>query len=163
MSECNLQQCREENSLSSDDTEFMDLPLPPLPARAVEIHTVDTNPSMSAFLFSRMDEFDVAPCESSESSSTDSENDISTPQNESKWSSSDEESSFYRDKLSCLRSNSSTPNAYLDDNLPNLFNGSLKKGKLNQCTFKRVLSFSFNSINIRNLLSLIINIYVVCI
>lgn len=126
---------RDEHSVSSsDDTEFMDLPLPPIPssARAVEILNltgVAKNPPASAYLFSRMDDYDIAPIQSPEndvddvssstlsspSTSSSSGLDENTPQNNSKWSSSDEETSFYRDKLSCFRSESSTPNNYLDD------------------------------------------------
>lgn len=151
---------RDERSVSSsDDTEFMDLPLPPVPsaARAVEIlnlTSVAKNPTTTTYLFSRMDDFDIAPSKSPEddvssstlsspSSSSSSGLDENTPKNNSKWSSSDEETSFYRDKLSCFRSDSSTPNNYLDDvRRPNLYgNGpsrSLFKGKFcksNCCIF----------------------------
>lgn len=129
MIECDPDHKRDERSFSSDDTEFMDLPLPPVPstARAVEIHNLTgvTNTNTAPYLFSRMDDFDIAPRQSPEdvssstlsspTSSSVSDLDENTPQNTSKWSSSDEETSFYRDKLSCFRSDSSTPNNYLDD------------------------------------------------
>lgn len=56
-----------ESSLSSDDTVFMDLPLPPVPASSpsnnlrpfqrssVDIHNLDIHPTVAAFLMSRMD------------------------------------------------------------------------------------------------------------
>lgn len=100
MTECN-ELCREERSFSSDDTEFMDLPLPAVPARAVEISNLDVHPSVAAYLYNRMDEFDEIPCESSESSSSSPDEDNnSTLNNNSKWSTSDEESSFYRERSS---------------------------------------------------------------
>lgn len=100
MTECN-ELCREERSFSSDDTEFMDLPLPPVPVRAVEISNLDVHPSVAAYLYNRMEEFDEAPCQSSEScSSSPDEDNNSTLNNNSKWSTSDEESSFYRERSS---------------------------------------------------------------
>lgn len=104
MTECN-EVCREERSFSSDDTEFMDLPLPPVPVRAVEISNLDVHPSVAAYLYNRMEEFDEVPkSQSSEScsSSPDSpdEDNNSTLNNNSKWSTSDEESSFYRERSS---------------------------------------------------------------
>ncbi|KAG4073996.1 hypothetical protein HA402_014201 [Bradysia odoriphaga] len=95
MTECN-ELCREERSFSSDDTEFMDLPLPPTPVRAVEISNLDVHPSVAACLYNRMEEFDDdAPCQSSESCSS-----SPTLNENSKWSTSDEESSFYRERSS---------------------------------------------------------------
>lgn len=101
MTECN-ELCREERSFSSDDTEFMDLPLPPTPVRAVEISNLDVHPSVAACLYNRMEEFDDdeeedddAPCQSSESCSS-----SPTLNDNSKWSTSDEESSFYRERSS---------------------------------------------------------------
>lgn len=144
MIECDSDHKRDERSFSSDDTEFMDLPLPPVPstARAVEIHNLSgvTNPNTATYLFSRMDDFDIAPRQSPEDvssstlsspSSSVSDLDGNTPRNTSKWSSSDEETSFYRDKLSCFRSDSSTPNNYLDDirKVNRYANGPSYKGK----------------------------------
>lgn len=104
MTECN-EVCREERSFSSDDTEFMDLPLPPVPVRAVEISNLDVHPSVAAYLYNRMEEFDEVPCQSSESCSSspdeeEEEENTSTLNNNSKWSTSDEESSFYRERSS---------------------------------------------------------------
>lgn len=53
-----------ESSLSSDDTEFMDLPRPPLPKtvedlamnrRSVDVENLDVHPCVAAFLMSRME------------------------------------------------------------------------------------------------------------
>lgn len=164
MNNCEDNYNRDEHSSvsSSDDTEFMDLPLPPVPssARAVEILNltgVAKQPSNATYLFSRMDDYDIARIRespedvssstlSSPSSSSSSGLDENTPQNNSKWSSSDEETSFYRDKLSCFRSDSSTPNNYLDDVVrkPNLYtNGSSRS------TFKgKTFHFFFHPIEI---------------
>lgn len=56
---------RKESSLSSDDTEFMDLPLPALPKTVedlaqnrrsiVEVDNLDVHPCVAAFLMSRME------------------------------------------------------------------------------------------------------------
>lgn len=99
MTECN-ELCREERSFSSDDTEFMDLPLPPTPVRAVEISNLDVHPSVAACLYNRMEEFDDddGPCQSSESCSSSPSS--PTLNENSKWSTSDEESSFYRERSS---------------------------------------------------------------
>lgn len=110
MTECN-ELCREERSFSSDDTEFMDLPLPPEPVRAVEISNLDVHPNVAAYLYNRMEEFDEGICKSSEScSSSPDEDNNSTLNNNSKWSTSDEESSFYRERSSLFhQSECSTP------------------------------------------------------
>lgn len=59
-----------ESSLSSDDTEFMDLPLPPVPKtvedmalnrRSVEIENLDVHPCVAAFLMSRMEYYIGSP------------------------------------------------------------------------------------------------------
>lgn len=55
-----------ESSLSSDDTEFMDLPLPPVPKTVedmalnrrsvvVDVENLDVHPCVAAFLMSRME------------------------------------------------------------------------------------------------------------
>lgn len=54
-----------ESSLSSDDTEFMELPLPPLPKTVedlalnrrsvVDVENLDVHPCVAAFLMSRME------------------------------------------------------------------------------------------------------------
>lgn len=122
----------EDRSLSSDDTVFLDLPLPPVPARAVEIHNVDVHSAIAAAAlhYSRMDEFDIPlprkSCERESLSSHSSEgagspNDLNddrlTPlmiadDDASKWSTSDEESSYYRERLSMFRSESLTPRIF---------------------------------------------------
>lgn len=59
-----------ESSLSSDDTEFMDLPLPPVPKtvedmalnrRSVEIENLDVHPCVAAYLMSRMEYYIGSP------------------------------------------------------------------------------------------------------
>lgn len=121
----------EDRSLSSDDTVFLDLPLPPVPARAVEIHNVDVHSAIAAAAlhYSRMDDFDVpSPRKSNERESLSSHssegagspNDLAdrlTPlmiadDDASKWSTSDEESSYYRERLSMFRSESLTPRIF---------------------------------------------------
>lgn len=124
----------EDRSLSSDDTVFLDLPLPPVPARAVEIHNVDVHSAIAAAAlhYSRMDDFDVPlPRKSNERESLsshssegagspndlDDEDDRLTPMliaddGASKWSTSDEESSYYRERLSMFRSESLTPRIF---------------------------------------------------
>lgn len=118
MTECN-QVCREERSFSSDDTEFMDLPLPPTPVRAVEIRNLDVHPSVAAYLYNRMEEFDEVPRQSSVSrSSSPDEDNNSTLNNNSKWSTSDEESSFYRERSSLFhQSECSSPENRKKSNL----------------------------------------------
>lgn len=60
-----------ESSLSSDDTEFMELPLPPLPKTVedlalnrrsvVDVENLDVHPCVAAFLMSRMEYYIGAP------------------------------------------------------------------------------------------------------
>lgn len=124
--ECQL----EDRSLSSDDTVFLDLPLPPVPARAVEIHNVDVHSAIAAAAlhYSRMDDFDVPQprksnereslsSHSSEGAGSPNDDDRLTPlmiadDSASKWSTSDEESSYYRERLSMFRSESLTPRIF---------------------------------------------------
>lgn len=113
----------EEQSMSSDDTVFMDLPLPPIPARAVQIYNVvDVYPSITSLLCARMDDFHEAPQQSPELYSSSSQSSIQSTteaeivklqNDENKWATSDEESSFYREKISMFRSESLTPKARL--------------------------------------------------
>lgn len=123
---------QEDRSLSSDDTVFLDLPLPPVPARAVEIHNVDVHSAIAAAAlhYSRMDDFDVPQLRKSaerESLSSHSSEGAISPNNLSddrltplmiadddisKWSTSDEESSYYRERLSMFRSESLTPRIF---------------------------------------------------
>lgn len=136
----------EERSLSSDDTVFLDLPLPPVPDRAVEVLNVDlgdpTVVAVAALMYARMDDFDVAPPRQSDeqdSLSSRSSGDRNSPNghmgDESRdtddytphqssteqlneemggqcWSTSDEESSFYRERMSMFRSESLTPHIF---------------------------------------------------
>lgn len=128
----------EERSLSSDDTVFLDLPLPPIPDRAVEVHNVVVHPeAVVEIMYSRMDDFDVAPIQSgdndtlsSHSSDRNSPNDytehndgearcsyttkrsVQLNDEDGNWSTSDEESSFYRERLSMFRSESVTPHMF---------------------------------------------------
>lgn len=113
----------EEQSMSSDDTVFMDLPLPPIPARAVRIHNVDVHSSIAGLLYARMDDFHEAPTQSPELYSSSSQSSIRSAteaeivmlQNDlNKWSTSDEDSSFYREKMSMFRSESLTPQPVAD-------------------------------------------------
>lgn len=145
MTECNELMCREERSFSSDDTEFMDLPLPPAPVRAVEISNLDVHPSVAACLYNRMEEFDDVPCESSDTCSDDDSPDDcddndddeddnnSTLNNNSKWSTSDEESSFYRERSSLFhQSECSSP----DRKKSNLFLSLISHGVLMSNEYK---------------------------
>lgn len=108
MSESELK-CSEED-FSSDDTEFMDLPLPPVPTKATEIHNVDVHPSVAAYLMSRMDYFDLRHVDSGdEAQSSEGEetfgkrtNELSTTQGSNIWSTSDEETAPYVDKSPLL-------------------------------------------------------------
>lgn len=119
-----------ERSFSSDGTEFLDIPLPEKPARAIEIQNLDISPAVAALLFSRVENagMSIAAINSlydlnkrdlffncsinfrkkyttwnsdenevnfEENSS--SEWDTDTPRVENRWSTSEEESSFYRD------------------------------------------------------------------
>lgn len=120
----------DEQSMSSDDTVFLDLPLPPVPHQAVHVHNVeaeacDTNQSANyvaaamARMYSRMDDFDVAPRQSPESctlsdgssrstrpsSSCEDSGERQRLNGQSGWSSSDEDTSFYheRERLSQFR------------------------------------------------------------
>lgn len=121
---------------SSDDTVFLDLPLPPVPgtARAVRIQNMDDSGvpfvgscatyvlfdgggggESTARLYSRMDGFDVAPrqsperCSSSVSLASGSSGRSAATEtlqqrtSSSRWSSSDEDASFYRERLSQYR------------------------------------------------------------
>lgn len=89
----------EEQSANSDDTVFLDLPLPPVPHQAVHVHNVDADSRRAggsiivSRVYSRMDDFDEAPRLSPESCT------LSVgSSNVSDWSSSDEDTSFYRDR-----------------------------------------------------------------
>lgn len=87
----------DELSVNSDDTIFLDLPLPPVPHQAVHVHNVDEDrrdetPSVNR-VYSRMDDFDMAPRLSPESSNL-----SAASSNPSDWSSSDEDTSFYQDR-----------------------------------------------------------------
>lgn len=89
----------EEQSANSDDTVFLDLPLPPVPHRAVHVHNVDEdhgNTVIVSRLYSRMDDFEMAPRLSPESCTLSVGDDGSS--NVSDWSSSDEDTSFYQDR-----------------------------------------------------------------
>lgn len=89
----------EEQSANSDDTVFLDLPLPPVPHQAVHVHNVDGDRSRDGVivtrLYSRMDDFDMAPRLSPESCTLSVGSGSS---NGSDWSSSDEDTSFYQDR-----------------------------------------------------------------
>lgn len=122
---------------SSDDTVFMDLPLPPVPSanaavQAIRIPSVVGDGGASAAyvmfdgharLFARLDDFDRAPhqsperCSSSVSlgrSAGSGSADETTPgrqRSSSRWSSSDEEASCYRERLSMFRCSESAERA----------------------------------------------------
>lgn len=89
----------DEQSVTSDDTVFLELPLPPVPHLAVQVHNVDQDNIdgssrvivMTDRMYSRMDDFDMAPPRQSPELSADSSN-------VSDWSSSDEDTSFYQDR-----------------------------------------------------------------
>ncbi|GAB0090836.1 hypothetical protein DMENIID0001_056000 [Sergentomyia squamirostris] len=102
-----------EDSVSSDDTEFMDLPLPPIPSKATEVHNVDVHPSVAAFLMARMDCFDdLRHVDSDGEIISDSEEDSVDPpksirdqvsrEKSTIWSTSDEETAPYADKSPLL-------------------------------------------------------------
>ncbi|XP_055691910.1 liprin-beta-2 isoform X2 [Lutzomyia longipalpis] len=116
MSDCEVKsgKCSEEE-ISSDDTEFMDLPLPPVPTKATEIHNVDVHPSVAAYLMSRMDYFDLRHVDSGDEVHSISEDDDTPPppsgksfegttprQESSIWFTSDEETAPYVDKSPLL-------------------------------------------------------------
>ncbi|CAD7088011.1 unnamed protein product [Hermetia illucens] len=64
-------------------------------ARAIEIQNLDISPAVAALLFSRVENADENEVNFEENSS--SEWDTDTPRVENRWSTSEEESSFYRD------------------------------------------------------------------
>lgn len=138
----------DEQSMSSDDTVFLDLPLPPVPHHAVHVHNVeaeacDTNQSSSfvvaavARMYSRMDDFDSAPRQSPESCTLSGGSSASSRSSSchgsrkilshSDWSSSDEDTSFYhdRERLSQFRCSES-----LTSTDPTLCEGKNRKGEI---------------------------------
>lgn len=117
----------DEHSLSSDDTEFMDLPLPPIPlaiARAPVAVVDEMSPApQPSTQITKMpcineltDDYDHCLSNYSSISSSCSDDDNVTPHIDSKWCTSDEDSSFYREQSSLFRSTSLNSNLCINNN-----------------------------------------------
>lgn len=110
-----------ERSLSSDDTDFFDLPLPPVPEQCVEIQNLDLINSRTSpneyILFGRVNVFDDVSIDSLEeirsSSSTDDKLSSNLINNNNNCRlgliSSSSDSSSYREKSPNFKSQPSSP------------------------------------------------------